>query len=391
MGMSRADAGAVVLGGDYRGLGIVRSLGRRAVPVWVVHDDDAIATHSRYCTGRTRLVPGEDAVDTLLDLAERRGLADWVLFPTSDQSAHAVADADDRLGKRFVLTTAPRPLYQDAADKRSALRIAQAAGVPVPRTWLPNDAAEVDGLDVEFPVIVKPAVRLSINDLTYAKAWPADDRAELSARYREASALMAPGEVMIQELIPGGGAAQLSFAAVCHDGVALAWLTAVRARQYPTQFGRASTFVETTDRPDVAELSGRLLAALGLSGLVEIEYKQDPRDGLVKLLDVNARVWGWHGIGAAAGVDFAYLAYRLALGKPIAPAQGSPGVRWVRLSVDLPVALREALAGRQPVRSYLRSLRPPLDGPVMARDDPLPALLDAPLLAATVLRRRFAR
>ncbi|MDT4912917.1 MAG: hypothetical protein QOC66_2045, partial [Pseudonocardiales bacterium] len=29
--------GALVLGADYRGLGIVRSLGRRAVPVWVVH------------------------------------------------------------------------------------------------------------------------------------------------------------------------------------------------------------------------------------------------------------------------------------------------------------------------------------------------------------------
>src|SRR5947209_625203 len=31
-------AGAVVIGGDYRGLGIVRSLGRHGIPVWVLTD-----------------------------------------------------------------------------------------------------------------------------------------------------------------------------------------------------------------------------------------------------------------------------------------------------------------------------------------------------------------
>ena len=35
-------AGAVVLGGDYRGLGIVRSLGRNGVPVCVVRNSGDI-------------------------------------------------------------------------------------------------------------------------------------------------------------------------------------------------------------------------------------------------------------------------------------------------------------------------------------------------------------
>ena len=38
-------AGALVLGADYRALGVVRSLGRRGVPVWVIRDGgDAVAT-----------------------------------------------------------------------------------------------------------------------------------------------------------------------------------------------------------------------------------------------------------------------------------------------------------------------------------------------------------
>src|SRR5438094_6366390 len=37
--VSEACQGALVIGGDYRGLGIVRSLGRRKIPVWVLKHD----------------------------------------------------------------------------------------------------------------------------------------------------------------------------------------------------------------------------------------------------------------------------------------------------------------------------------------------------------------
>ena len=44
-----APAGALILGADYRALGVARSLGRRGVPVWVIRDgDDALAARSRY-------------------------------------------------------------------------------------------------------------------------------------------------------------------------------------------------------------------------------------------------------------------------------------------------------------------------------------------------------
>ena len=47
--------GAVVIGGDYQGLGIVRSLGRLGVPVCVVDDELSISRYSRYCTKFVKL------------------------------------------------------------------------------------------------------------------------------------------------------------------------------------------------------------------------------------------------------------------------------------------------------------------------------------------------
>ena len=72
---------------------------------------------------------------------------------------------------------------------------------------------------------------------------------------------------------------------------------------------------------------------------------RDRRDGLLKLLDVNPRVWGWHSLCQRAGVDFPYLAYGFARAEPVPPATAQPGVRWLRLSTDLPTSLSEIARG----------------------------------------------
>lgn len=391
--MSRA--GALVLGGDYRALGIVRSLGRQGVEVWVAQRrGEALAGASRYAGGRLRW-PEEagplEQVMFLLDVARARGWHGWVLFPTAEDTAWLVARNHETLAARYRLTTPRWETYRIAADKRLAYERARACGIDTPRTSYPASANEVADLAIDLPAILKPAIRIARNALTDAKAWRVDTREGLLARYRSACALVPARWVMVQELIPGGGERQVAFAATCRDGEVLAWVTARRSRQYPSDFGRFSTFVETIDHAALSRAGHLLAAELRLTGLIEIEFKEDPRDGLLKLLDVNVRAWGWHSIGRAAGVDFAHLAWRAARGEQLAPARGRAGVRWVWLTTDVPASAREVLAGRLGARAYLRSLRPPLEGPIAAADDPLPLLLDAPLMTARMLRRRRGR
>ena len=38
--------GAVVIGGDYQGLGIVRSLGRQGIPICILDDEHSISRYS---------------------------------------------------------------------------------------------------------------------------------------------------------------------------------------------------------------------------------------------------------------------------------------------------------------------------------------------------------
>src|SRR5206468_9657603 len=122
----------------------------------------------------------------------------------------------------------------------------------------------------------------------------------------------------------------------------------------------------------------RVLSGLRFDGIVEIEFKRDARDGRLKLLDINPRAWGWHTLGARAGIDFPYLLWRVLEGARIGGLRGRTGVRWVRMLTDVPTVLSEIRAGRLSPRAYLSSLHGPLEFAVFAVDDPLPALAELP-------------
>ena len=194
-----------------------------------------------------------------------------------------------------------------------------------------------------------------------------------------------------RSLIPGGGEAQFSYAAVWNDGVPVASLVARRRRQYPIHFGFTSTYVETVNEPAIEQAAIRYLAALRYSGLVELEFKHDARDGRYKLLDFNPRPWTWIGLGALAGVDFSWLQWRLALGDTVAPVRGRTGCGWTHASRDIVSAVQQMIGGMLTPRAYLRSWHRNLTFAAYAADDPLPAFVDLPVVMGRVWQRQFEK
>jgi D-aspartate ligase len=374
--------GALVIGGNLNGLSIARSLGRNGVPVWVTTAPNIkLASCSRY-TLRTLPWPDgepEAQVAYLLELAARYRLDQWVLFPTSDESAALLSKFHAQLSRRFRVSTPAWDVLRSAYDKRLTYRLAAEQHVDYPSTIYPATEADLKDVACAFPAILKPATHATINRFTADKAWPVANREELLARYREARELIPPDLILVQELIPGGGESQFSYAALCCDGQPIASLTARRTRQYPIDFGYSSSFVETLDVPEIVGPSQRLLAAIRYTGIVEVEYKLDARDGRYKLLDINPRLWTWSPLGGRAGVDFPYLLWKMMVGQPVPKQAGRTGVRWIRLSTDLPAATHLILRSRLSPGEYWRSLRSPVEFSVMALDDPLPGLLDLPL------------
>jgi len=385
--------GAVVIGGDYQGLEIVRSLGRRGVPVCIVDDEHSISRFSRYATRYIRVpdLRNENAiVDRLLALGTRLELHGWVLYPTREELVAALSRNRAKLSEVFRVPTPSWEATQWAWDKRNTYRLARELEIPVPCTHYPESEDDLAPLDVMSPPFaIKPAIKEHFMYSTKAKAWCAQSHKDLRMLYRSASKLVGPGEVMVQEVIPGGGTQQFAYCAFFREGKALGKMIARRRRQHPFQFGRSSTYVETVDIPILEELSERFLRAMNYYGLVEVEYKLDPRDSQYKLLDVNARTWGYHSLGPKAGVDFSYMLFSDQIGLPVSDCRAEPGIGWVRMTTDLPAAVVAMLAGDVDLKSYLRSIISCDVEAVFTGDDPIPGFAEVLMIPYLALKRGF--
>jgi predicted ATP-grasp superfamily ATP-dependent carboligase len=381
--------GALIVGGAHGSLGLARGLGRRGIPVCFVSDDHRIAKYSRY-VGRAFDWPGptdESALAFLLGLASRHHLDGWVLIAAGDAELRLISQHHAELSSVYRVTVPPWEIGRWAHDKQLTYQRAAALGIDYPKSYDPRDLQDVAQLDCRFPVVLKPAVREQRNAFTQAKAWRCDDRASLLARYEQAAALVDSQGIVLQELIPGGGSAQFSYAGVWDRGSPVASLVARRTRQYPVEFGYTSTFVETVEQSEVEDAACRFLRSLDYSGLVEVEFKYDRRDGRYKLLDVNARAWTWSALGSIAGVDFAHVLWRIAMGEAVEPIRGHADVAWMHGMRDLVAAGQEMLAGKLSPLSYIRGWRKPLVFAAFAKDDPLPGVVDLPILLWRLLAR----
>jgi D-aspartate ligase len=347
--------GAIVLGGNFVALGIVRSLGARGIPTWVFDADrsKSIAQFSRYTT---RFIETKEAItDVLLREGREHRLNGWVLFPVADDYVEILSANHRSLSSIYRVTTAPPEVTRFALDKRLTYRRANELGIAAPWTSVANSLAELEAEGIPYPVILKPAINHHFFPQTNIKALPVENPPELQRAFAQMSRYIPPNEILVQERIPGGGENQFSFCAVCQDGRAYASLVAQRRRQYPVEFGNASTFVETTSQPLVEAAGRRFLESVGFDGVAEVEFKFDPRDGKYKILDVNPRIWGWHTLGKAAGMDFPYLLWRQAVGLPVAPIETHHTAAWIREITDF-VAIAKSRNRMAEVKRLLKAL-----------------------------------
>ena len=382
--------GALVVGGEHPGLGVARSLGRRGIPVVVVDDQLSISSCSRYVSRFVRVKDLRDerrTIDAVLEVGRRSGLQGWVLFPTRDETVAAFSRHHAELSQYFRVPTPDWNTVKWVWDKKNTYSLASQLNIPCPETFNPRNEEELESLGPKLPLAVKPAVKENFFYATGAKAWRAETVDELRRMYRKAAERISPEEILIQQIIPGDGQRQVSYCAFFRNGQAHSSLVARRARQHPREFGRAATYVETIELPLIEELSRRFLKAIDYYGLVEVEFKQDPRDGEYKLLDVNARVWGFHSLGDAAGVDFSYLQFADQMGEAMEPCRGTVGVGWLRLLTDVPTAISDVLHGHLSFRNYLASVRKTRVESVFSHHDPWPSIAEVLLLPYLAIKK----
>jgi predicted ATP-grasp superfamily ATP-dependent carboligase len=383
--------GVVVLGGAHGAIAMARSVRSRGTPVWQISDDTRVPGFSRDITKTLRWTGAEDpgALDFLLRAAERHGLAGYVLLGAGDPEVKLISQNFEALSRVYRLPTKPWSDLSFACEKSKAYQRAMDLGIGVPEIYNISSVEAASQAELNYPVVIKPSMRVARDPLSLAKAWRADDRATFLSLYKRAAGYVGAENVVVQELVPGGGETQLSYTGVWNAGKPVAEFAARRLRQLPVEFG-TGTFVDVVSAPDVIEQGRKFLASIHHHGLVEIEFKRDPRSGVLKLVDVNPRLWTWFGIAAAAGVDYGPMVMDIALGQsPVFTGSARLGTAWMYLPRDLVASVQMIPKGALSVGDWLSSLGKVKSWALFSASDPLPAIADIPLGFLRVVSKWF--
>jgi predicted ATP-grasp superfamily ATP-dependent carboligase len=346
------------------GLAAIRSLGRAGVPVLALdHRRSALGFRSRYA--KPVLCPDPQDEDGLVAfLAELGEELDGPLpvFATHDEPLNAIARHAAELGDRFRYPFPPWNVLSRIQSKRGQLEAAEGAGIAVPRTVAPASAAEARsaGEELGYPVLVKPSSTEGFKRRFKRQAFRCETGADVENAYAEAEEY----EPLVQELIPGGDDGLFTLGSyLAADGEALGLFCGRKLRQTPPGGIGTCRVGEAVWDQEVVDQGLRLLHALGHTGLSQVEFKRDARDGTLRLMEVNPRLWQWHGLAAACGVDLPRIAYDDLTGQRPEPVSMNGGRR--RWAITL-------LPGEWPAPQ-----RPPYVDAVFARDDLKPALVQA--------------
>ena len=183
-GRSGPGAGAVVIGGDYQGLGIARSLGRHRIPVCVIDDETSIARASRFVRDAIRVRDLRTEAALMDALAQARAsVAPGRVGTVPDQGGNRGQHRGQPATHSGSISVCPTPelaVTRHAWDKREVYRLAEVA-CPSRRPGRGSRVVRQDlaAIEVDGPVVVKPAIKEHFFYATHAKAWRADTAAEL--------------------------------------------------------------------------------------------------------------------------------------------------------------------------------------------------------------------
>ena len=358
-------------------LGIARSLGRLAVPVYaIVEDRFAPVTASHFLSGGFVAPAWPDGpigwVANLQEIGKRLGRP-AVLIPTDDQAAIWIAEFADLLAKWFEFPPVPRELPRVLANKKELYFLCRRLGVPCPDTAFPNCLEEVRDFirHAIFPVAFKEAENGS-GKKRVRSVQIMETAEDLLSEFLRRQELSAPN-LILQEYIPRACAEDWIYHGYLNPKTGcLIGFTGKKLRSYPP-FAGSTTLGVSVSNEDLRQEAEQLLRTISYAGIVDLDYRYDRRDGRYKLLDFNPRVGAnFRMFEDGAGMDVVRALHLDLTGRKVHQRHPSPSRTFLVEPYDLFATVTYLRRGGLTFSRWCQTLRGRIEPAWFSWDDPLP-------------------
>jgi len=308
----------------------VLSLGRRNIGVHVTDaSGSAMSRYSRYCRSFTKVpdffIEPDAYFKATCRTLEKTGAG--VLLP-SHEDVGIFSRRINEMPKNVRIAIPDWETYKITEDKFAIVKLAAGAGCPVPLTVNVESLSHLEDLSgsLQFPIVIKTRIGNSAKGVRLVHT-----RQELLAQFKSLvdTYNLSNGRLpFVQEFLPGDavGVCVLYDHGKCIASFAERYL---RCKE-PQKFG-TSTFRESLIDGKLISNAVAVMNKLKWHGVAHFDFVAD-KNGQYRLIEINPRLWGALALSIFAGVDFPYLWYQTALGKPLdkSPSCGYKSVkcRW---------------------------------------------------------------
>jgi predicted ATP-grasp superfamily ATP-dependent carboligase len=299
-----------------------------------------------------------------------------VLIPTDEEAAVLIAEHADELRDLFLFPQVEAGLPRSVASKQDLHELCVEHGMPSLAAGFPESYEDVERFAAEaaFPVVAKN------REAFVRRQRPAVSGTTRIGSPRELLALARgwgdrPG-VILQEYLPREHAEDWIVHAYFGEGSqARAAFTGVKVRSWPPHAGMtAAAYV--VDNPELAELSAQFIKLIGFSGIIDLDWRFDRRDGQYKLLDFNPRMGAQFRLFEnEAGVDVVRAQHLDLTGRDVPKGEQRDGHRFLVEHIDPAARLAYRRSGYRTPNAPARATSTELAW--LAADDPAPSAVMA--------------
>lgn len=308
---------------DYQGKKVLVLDGYgRQIPTVLqqLHDEGCVITTlncSKYDCGYTskyaagKLVHPEARHDQkklkeVLDREILSGKYDYV-FPMLEPATEVLLANREAYDKHTTIMCAPFESFIQACDKQKTMTACMKNGIPCPVTKTDDESLDEFVRKVGFPIVIKPRKGSGSMGLHILK-----NREELDKILKTTKL----ENNVLQEFVPQTGRQYLAYLIYDRQHHCRAQIIAEKVRWYPLDGGTAS-FMQSVDRPDITKSSVALLNSINWVGVAHIDLIEDPRNGIVKVMEINGRMPASIKIFAPAKVPFVRQLLDCYSGRPV--------------------------------------------------------------------------
>lgn len=275
--------------------------------------------HTKYASKRTviKTEPEEEFLESVKQYLKENDIA--TIIPMNDEGAVFMSKYKSELTKQVPILLPDWDVFEKGYDKNMLMALCAKKGYPHPITIDLEKMSykNVTKDDIPFPAIIKPNYTSGGRGMTLVNTPE-----ELQEKYPAIREQY--GACHLQQFIEAGGR-QIKVQVFIDPKDGKTYSSVIhKQRFYPEKGGSSSCNVTIKD-DEIAAICTQVLNDIGWGGFADFDLIEDPKDGVLKIMEINPRIPACIKSAILSGMDYGVMIADVSLGKPLKEYVYKPG------------------------------------------------------------------